>query len=178
MKHRQAPPNPPSFLAHLSSPATPAPTRKCLPYNNLRLQSVTPRPQDLPKCRLFVITNGQSVPKTSSSCSREHNPCPEYTIRGKERSVLRQGDPFQASNGLSDPKIARSIPGQPTRDHESCSSATNRLFLSENCRARAPPPTGAEFETALPKNGKTVRGKCISTQLKRPEWRLNQKMKF
>ena len=67
------------------------------------------------------------------------------------------------------------IHGHPTRDHESCSRATNRLFLSENCRPRAPPPTRVVFETALPKNGTTVRGTCISSQLKQPRVALDSK---
>ena len=135
---------------------------------------MTRQTRSLPKCQLFVITNGQSVPKTSCSCTGIHVFCAGCTIRDKERSVLRQGSLFQAWNGLSELPITRSIPGQPTRDHESCSRATNRLFLSENCRPRAPPPTCVEFETALPKNGKTVRGTCILGQFKRLEWRLTQ----
>ncbi len=120
------------------------------------------------------ITNGQSVPETSNSCLGIHVVCAGYTIRDKKRAVFRQGSPFQISNGLPEPTITRLSPIQPIRDHESCSCVTNRTFLSENCRPRAPPPTGVVFETALPKNGKTVHGTCILGQFKRPEWRWTQ----
>ncbi len=117
----------------------------------------------------------------ANPCQKQAIRALEYTFpvldtpyRDEERSVLRQGCLFQASNDLSVPRITRSTPGLTTRVHESCIPGTDRLFLPGICRPRAPPPTFVAFTTAMSRNDQAVDRRCSPEKSSSPVRRLIQ----